>query len=134
MDKRRAKNAFTKYVLNPVVKPLAGRLLPGWALLETTGRKSGEPRRNPVGDGLRGDVFWIVSEDGRKAGYVKNLVANPRVRVRTHGRWRTGTARVLDEDDALTRQKRLKLNRLNAFMVRSVGVAPTTIRIDLDPG
>jgi hypothetical protein len=35
-----------------------------------------------VGNGLDGDVFWLVSEHGRQGGYVKNLIANPRVRVK----------------------------------------------------
>ncbi|TML78566.1 MAG: nitroreductase family deazaflavin-dependent oxidoreductase [Actinobacteria bacterium] len=49
------------------------------ALLETIGRKSGQPRRTPVGNGLRGDKFWIVTEHGHSTAYVKNIKANPRV-------------------------------------------------------
>jgi deazaflavin-dependent oxidoreductase (nitroreductase family) len=43
------------------------------ALIETTGRTSGQPRRVPVGNGLRGDEFWIVAEHGYAADYVKNI-------------------------------------------------------------
>jgi len=52
---------------------------PSRAILETTGRRSGVPRRTPVGNGLDGDTFWIVAEHGRRAAYVRNLPAEPRV-------------------------------------------------------
>ena len=56
--------------------------MPGVAILETTGRKSGQPRRTPVTRSLDGDTFWIVAEHGRKAGYVRNIQADPRVRIK----------------------------------------------------
>ena len=107
------------------------RLVRGWSIIETRGRKSGLPRQTPVGNGLDGDTFWIVAEHGRRAGYVRNLIADPRVRVFVGGRWRTGTAAVLPEDDPLERQR--SLPRLNARLVRVMGTALLTIRIDLDP-
>ena len=57
------------------------RLMPFQTLLETTGRKSGEPRRTPLGGSRIGDEFWFVSEFGDKSQYVKNIKANPAVRV-----------------------------------------------------
>ncbi|HEX2292769.1 MAG TPA: nitroreductase/quinone reductase family protein, partial [Gaiellaceae bacterium] len=105
-----------------MVKPLVtfairARLVRGWSLLETTGRKSGLPRRTPVGNGLVGDTFWIVAAHGRNAGYVRNIAAQPRVRVFVGGRWRAGTAHPLPDDDPLERQ-RLLPGRLNAAAVR----------------
>ena len=109
MTKRRLTTALTRYVVNPVVKPLVrARLLRGWAILETRGRKSGLARRTPVGDGLIGDTFWIVAEHGRKAGYVRNIEADPRVRVFVDGTWRTGTAQPLPGDDPIARQRQLR--------------------------
>jgi len=132
MDKHRIVKPFQKRVLNPVVQALVRRgLVRGWAILETTGRKSGEPRRNPVGNGLQGDTFWIVAEYGRRASYVKNIEASPRVRVCVRGRWRTGTAHLLPDDDPRARQRTLP--RLNAAMVRAVGDDLLTVRVDLDP-
>jgi len=130
MDKRRITNAAARYVANPIVERIAG-FVPWWALLETTGRRSGKPRRNPVGNGLEGDTFWIVADHGHDAEYVKNIKANPRVRVRVEGRWRTGTAHVMPDDDPVARQKQLR--PLNAAIVRVVGTNLLTIRIDLDP-
>ena len=124
--------ALARYGLNPFVRAAVRlRVVRGWAVLETIGRKSGEPRRTPVGNGLAGDTFWIVAEHGRKAGYVRNIQANPRVRVLVGGRWRKGTATLLPEDDPVERQRRLG-RRLNAAFVRLMGTDLLTIRIDLD--
>ena len=43
----------------------------------------------PVGNGLRDGVFWIVTEHAYHADYVRNILAEPRVRVRVGGRWTT---------------------------------------------
>jgi hypothetical protein len=47
--KRRVVHFLQKYLFNPPVKLLfaAGLVRPGYALLETVGRKSGKPRRTP---------------------------------------------------------------------------------------
>jgi hypothetical protein len=73
--KHRVVHLLQKYLLNPPVKLLfaMGVVLPGYALLETTGRKTGKPRRTPVGNALVGKQFWIVAEHGQKAGYVGNI-------------------------------------------------------------
>ncbi|MDX6690019.1 MAG: hypothetical protein QOG15_1476, partial [Solirubrobacteraceae bacterium] len=97
--KRRIVRALQVRILNPPIRALATRgLLPGVAVLETIGRKSGQPRRTPVSNGLeRGtNTFWIVAEMGRKAAYVRNMEANPSVRIRVRGRWRIGEATLLD--------------------------------------
>ena len=128
--KRRIATTFSGYLANPLVTPIAGRL-PGMpALLETIGRKSGKPRLTPVGNGLSGDTFWIVAEHGRHSDYVRNLTANPRVRVRVGGTWRSGTAHVMPGDDPLARQR--TLDPLNGAIVRLVGTDLLTVRIDLD--
>jgi deazaflavin-dependent oxidoreductase (nitroreductase family) len=130
MDKRQLSTALAKYVVNPVTSRLAG-YLPFWALLETTGRKSGEPRRTPVGNGLEGETFWLVAEHGRCANYIKNIMADPRVRVRVNRRWRSGVATLLPDDDPIARQT--KLRRGNAQFVRLMGTDLLSVRIDLEP-
>ena len=134
MNKRRVSTFFTAKILNPVVRAAAraGLPLPIVVILETRGRRSGQPRRIPVGRALEGDTLWIVAEHGRKAAYVRNIEANPRVRVRIGRRWRTGTARVLGDDDWRERQRRIP-NKLNSALVRAVGTEHVTVRIDLDP-
>jgi deazaflavin-dependent oxidoreductase (nitroreductase family) len=130
-------------LLNPVAKRLIARgwLPPAYALLETTGRRSGQPRQTPVGNGRVGDQFWIVAEHGMDAAYVKNIKADPRVRVhyREGGRqtWRAGTAVLLPDDDPLARQRWLASTgtgrAVNAAAVRAIGSSLLTVRIDLDP-
>lgn len=132
IDKRRLTTALAKYLFNPLVKAgVRATLLRGWAILETTGRRSGEHRRIPVGNGLDGDRFWIVAEHGRRAGYVLNIEANPRVRVNVAGRWHCGTAHLMPEDDPRERQRRIG-RRLNGAAVRAMGTDLLTVRIDLD--
>jgi deazaflavin-dependent oxidoreductase (nitroreductase family) len=130
VDKRQLVNALQKWVFNPPIKLLAG-YFPGTALLETTGRKSGQPRRTPISDGLDGSVFWIVAEQGHKAQYVKNIKSNPRVRIRVRRKWVEGTARPEPDDDARARQKNLP--RLNALLVRALGGELLTVKVELDP-
>jgi deazaflavin-dependent oxidoreductase (nitroreductase family) len=79
-----------------------------------------------------GDTVWIVSEHGSRAGYVHNIRANPRVRIKLRDGWRDGTARALDDDDPRARLRRMGL-RLNTLVVRLMGTELLTVRIDLDP-
>ena len=132
MDKRRASTFLSARVFNPLVLAAtrAGLPTPSVVILETTGRRSGEPRRVPVTRLLEGDTLWIVTEHGRKAAYVRNIEANPRVRVRVGRRWRTGTARVVDEDWRAL-QRRMP-NKVNSAMVRAMGTDHLTVRVDLD--
>ncbi|MFF9816548.1 nitroreductase/quinone reductase family protein [Streptomyces sp. NPDC014006] len=111
--------------LNPVL-----RRLPTQTVLETTGRVSGLPRQTPVGGRRIGGSFWLVSEFGLRSQYVRNIQADPRVRVRLRGRWYTGTARLLPDDDPVARLRRLP--RVNSVGVRVLGTDLLTVRVDLD--
>lgn len=121
-----------KWTFNRIFLQLVRR---GWAspyaVIETTGRRSGLPRQVPVANGLRGDTFWVVAEQGRHADWVRNLEANPSVRVCVKGRWRSGAATVLDGDDVLSRYGS-EIPRWNKPFVQVLGVDPVTVRIELD--
>ncbi|MZD07879.1 nitroreductase family deazaflavin-dependent oxidoreductase [Streptomyces sp. SID5785] len=123
--KHRLVTTFQRRVANPL-----NRRLPGQVLVETTGRTSGLPRQTPVGGRRIGDSFWFVSEFGPKAQYVRNIQAEPRVRVRLRGRWYEGTAHLLPDDDARARLR--SLPRMNSSAVRAFGIDLLTIRVDLD--
>jgi deazaflavin-dependent oxidoreductase (nitroreductase family) len=132
------RNAWQRHVGNRVVRRLLelGIAPRVYALLETTGRRTGRPRRTPVGNGLvaGSDTFWLISEHGVRAAYVRNIQTDPRVRVKIGRRWRAGTAQILREDDA---QERLRqTGRYNARAVRFWGNPDEllTVRIDLEPG
>ena len=134
MDKRRVSTFLSARLLNPLVRAAArrGLPLPGYVLLETTGRRSGQPRQVPVGKALEGDTLWVVAEHGLRAAYVRNIQANPRVRVRIGRKWRTGTAQVLSDDDWRERQRRIP-NKFNSAVVRAMGTEQVTVRVYLDP-
>jgi deazaflavin-dependent oxidoreductase (nitroreductase family) len=131
------RDAWQRHVGNRLVRQLLelGIAPPVYALLETTGRTTGQRRRTPVGNGLAAgsDTFWLISEHGIRAGYVRNIQADPRVRVKIGRRWGAGTAHILREDDALTRLR--QTGRYNARAVRFWGHPDelVTVRIDLDP-
>jgi deazaflavin-dependent oxidoreductase (nitroreductase family) len=133
--KRAAARFITNRIVNPIVRPLIARGL--WpqthALLETIGRRSGLPRRTPLGNGLRGDAFWIVTEHGYAADYVKNIQADPNVRVKVGaGTWRRGRAEILPDDDPIERLRWLG-RPVNDTLLRIVGTQQLTIRVHLDP-
>ena len=140
--KHRIVHTLQKYLLNPPIKfALArGLPLPGYALLETIGRKTGKPRRTPVGDGRIGNQFWLVAEHGMKAGYVRNIQCDPHVRLKVREglryHWHTGTAHLLLEDDPRERQRwvasQLPSSAGNAKAVRLFGTQLLSVRIDLD--
>jgi deazaflavin-dependent oxidoreductase (nitroreductase family) len=140
--KHQIVHVLQKYLLNPPIKGLfaMGIVPPGYALLETIGRKTGKARRTPVGNARVGDRLWIVAEHGMKAGYVRNIKENPRVRVKLRERfgvrWHTGTAHLLWDDDPRERQRWLAglvtSSIANSVAVRLFGTELLTVRIDLD--
>ncbi|OIK07194.1 nitroreductase/quinone reductase family protein [Streptomyces monashensis] len=123
--KHRMVTAFQRHIANPL-----NRRLPFQTLLETTGRTSGLPRRTPVGGRRVGDAFWLVSEFGHKSQYVRNIQADPRVRVRLAGRWHHGTAHLLPDDDPRARLRALPF--FNSTAVRAFGTDLLTVRVDLE--
>jgi deazaflavin-dependent oxidoreductase (nitroreductase family) len=122
--KRRVVHGVQRRLVNPI-----GRRLP-FTMLETIGRKSGQPRRTAVGGRVVDGQFWMVSEHGAHSHYVLNIKANPAVRLRIRGRWRTGTAHLLYDDDPKERLR--KLGGLNSLAVRAAGSELLTLRVDLD--
>lgn len=135
--RRRLVRAVEKYVANPPTKAALRLGLPmPLVLLETTGRQTGKPRRTPVMNGMVGTELWIVAEHGHRSGYVRNLIANPRVRVRSGRRWTTGTAEVLDADEPLARagwiaEQLGRSKKMELFATRMFCVDPVTVRVDL---
>lgn len=140
---RRAFTAVEKYAVNAPMRQLIDRgLAPdALALLETTGRRSGEVRRTPIGNGLIEDTFWVIAQRGLEADYVRNVAADPRVRVKTGGHWRTGRAVILPDDDVPARVRTILeahpdfARRIDAKLLdlgsALHGATPVTVRIDL---
>jgi deazaflavin-dependent oxidoreductase (nitroreductase family) len=115
-------------VVNPAIKPFAG-IAPWWVILETTGQRSGEPRRVPLARGPEvGSTTWVIAAHGEHATFARNLAANPAVRLKIRGRWRDGTAKLEPLDPEMKR-------RFNAYARAAtgpVGIDPMLVRIDFD--
>ena len=143
------ERAFINRWVNPVMITLITHGLgpSTYAVVETTGRRSGRKRLVPVASGLDGDTFWLISGRGEQAGFVHNIRANPSVRVIVRParvrdglrvRSRTGTAHLMPADDADARHRLLgrgrPLYRLDGIILRRLanGGDMLTIRIDLD--
>jgi len=135
--KRRVWRPLEKWLINRPVRALLrlGIAPSAFALLETTGRRSGRLRLTPVGNGLDGSVFWLVAID-RRCDYLKNLVADSHVRVKVRRRWYRGVATVVADDDAWVRRR--SVDRVNGLLGRIDGAAfragagePVTVRVDL---
>ncbi len=132
-QKRRRIRWFQRYLLNPPVKAVVwSGLAPGYVLVETTGKRSGKRRLNVVGMKTEGDTGWVVAEQGRHAGYVSNLEANPDVRVRIRGRWRDARAHIVDDDDPQARLDTFH-RRAHEATIRRFGTDLLTIQFELEP-
>jgi deazaflavin-dependent oxidoreductase (nitroreductase family) len=113
----------------PLFRSSAG-FVPGFGVVETTGRRTGLPRRTPVGGHRKDGSFWLVAGIGRGTFYVRNIEANPRVRVKHLGRWRSGTAHLCPDDDA--RKRMFRVNPVNGVFLWLAGGDGLTVRIDFD--
>lgn len=103
-------------------------LMPGFAVIETTGRRSGLPRQTPVGGRMKGSVYWLVAGNSRSQ-YIRNIEADPHVRVRVHGKWHSGTALICHDDNP--RRRLFRLNPVNSFFIWLAGKDLLTVRVDL---
>jgi deazaflavin-dependent oxidoreductase (nitroreductase family) len=128
---RRGTRLVQRFLLNPPIKAVTWLgLSPRHLVLETVGRTSGKTRRSVVGYTRQGDVLWVVAEQGRHAGYVRNLEAQPAVRVRVHRRWADAVAVIVDDDDPVARLATFGDDR-HAALVQKFGTSLLSIRLDL---
>jgi deazaflavin-dependent oxidoreductase (nitroreductase family) len=128
--RRRRIRRTQRWLLNPPMRTLTcAGLMRHHVVLETTGRITGRRRRTVVGVALEPDAVWIVAENGTRAGYVRNIGANPRVRVHLRGRWLTGLAEVVEGDDVTRRLGAFRPG--HAATVRRFADNPATLRVRL---
>ena len=87
-------------ILNAFQVPLFKLLPPhGYAVLTTTGRKTGKTRRNCVRAIRDGDKVYLVSLPGRYGGWFRNIQAQPQVKLRMRGGTFDGVAREITDRD-----------------------------------
>lgn len=114
---------------NPFVRsPAGGRILSasqlpwftirppfGFGVLTTTGRKTGKTRRKCVRAIRSGDRAYLVSIGGARAAWLKNIRADPNVRLRIRGGTFAGVARELQDPDEIEQAMTAYCETVNRF-------------------
>jgi deazaflavin-dependent oxidoreductase (nitroreductase family) len=96
-------------------------------IIETVGRRSGKRRRMPVGYLDDGGRIIVVVEDGSRADWVRNALADDgRLRVHLRGAWRLARLRILDADPERYLRR---MNRVHAAFVRLESSTPGVVEI-----
>ncbi|OBK73769.1 nitroreductase/quinone reductase family protein [Mycobacterium sp. 1274761.0] len=145
VDSRKAlrKFKFERQVGRTIVNPLVAALdrigirAASVVELETTGAKTGQPRRVPLTGRADDTGVWVISQHGKRAGWAHNIAANPKVRVRVNNQWRSGTAAFAPDDDVVARARsfggRSKLSQsATAIGMRALQSDPISVRITFD--
>jgi deazaflavin-dependent oxidoreductase (nitroreductase family) len=70
--------------------------VPQYLYLTTTGRRSGEPREIEIWFTERAGSYYVIAERGDRSHWVRNLLVEPRVRVRVGHRVFEARARLVD--------------------------------------
>ncbi|MBU3062859.1 nitroreductase family deazaflavin-dependent oxidoreductase [Nocardia sp. NEAU-G5] len=101
--------------------------------LETTGRKSGLPRRVPVTVRFDETGAWLICQHGKLSGWGSNIAADPNVRVRKGTQWLTGIAELRPDDDVVARARSFAplrmLAPLTAAGFAALQTTPVSVRI-----
>jgi deazaflavin-dependent oxidoreductase (nitroreductase family) len=109
--KARRKFKFERQVGRSIVNPLVAALdkvgirAASVVELETTGAKTGQPRRVPLTGRADDDGVWVISQHGKRAGWAHNISVDPKVRIRVNNEWREGTAAFVPDDDVVARAR-----------------------------
>ena len=144
-DSRKAlrKFKFERQVGRTIVNPLVGALdkigirASSTVELETTGAKTGQPRRVPLTGRADDGGVWVISQHGKRAGWAHNITANPKVRVRVDNEWRNGTAAFVPDDDVVAEPAASAVRARSASLrpllgMRALQSDPISVRITFD--
>jgi hypothetical protein len=137
--RHRLSRRAEKHLVGPPLRLLLrlGLAPRAFALLETTGRRTGRRRLTPVGNGLDGELFWLVAARGHQV-----VRGKPGRRPAVPHQGRPALAcrhrHVSRRRDALARRTRLDqangiIGRLDGLAFRATAARPVTIRVELDP-
>jgi deazaflavin-dependent oxidoreductase (nitroreductase family) len=75
---------FNRVITNPIARHVAGRL-PGFAIVDHVGRRSGRVYRTPVNLFRHGDRYVISLMYGADSQWVRNVIATGEADVETRG-------------------------------------------------
>ncbi len=112
--------------------PIYGRLV---LLLTTTGRKSGLPHVTPLQyEEVEGKIM-VGAARGQQADWVRNIVANPEVKVRIKSRRFAGRAETVTDPVQITDFLALRLRRhpkMIGLILRMAGLPAKATRTQLE--
>ena len=141
-DARKALRKFKferqvgRTIVNPLVTALdrIGVRASSTVELETTGAKTGLPRRVPLTGRADDTGVWVICQHGKRAGWAHNITADPKVRVRVDNVWRSGTAEFMPDDDVVARARsfggKSKVSQsATALGMRALQSDPISVRI-----
>ena len=136
LRKSKLERQIGRTIVNPLVTALGriGIRASSTVELETTGAKTGQPRRVPLTGRADDSGVWVISQHGKRAGWAHNITADPEVRVRVDNVWRSGTAAFVPDDDVVARARSFggngKLSRsATALGMRALQSDPISVRI-----
>ena len=112
--------------------PIYGRLV---LLLTTTGRKSGLPRVTPLQYEEIDGSTYIGSARGTKADWYRNIVANPKVKIRVKARQFEGTAEPVTDPGRIADFLEYRLSKhpwMIGFIMSREGVSKNPSREELE--
>ena len=96
-------------------------------IVETVGRRSGKRHRIPVGYLDDSGHIIVVVEDGLRAHWIRNALANDnRLNVHLRGAWHKARLRMLDADPSSYLSR---MNRVHAAFVRIESTSPAVVEI-----
>ncbi len=99
-------------------------------VVETVGQRSGKRHRVPVGYIEDEGRLIVVAEDGARARWVRNALAQDgRLRIHLRGKWRDARLRLIEGDAEGYLQR---MNKLHAALVRRHSTTPQPVEITLE--
>jgi deazaflavin-dependent oxidoreductase (nitroreductase family) len=87
----------------------------GFGVLTMTGRVTGKTRRKCVRAIRSGDKAYLVAIKGMRTAWLKNVLANPEVRLRLRGGWFSGVARELRDEAERRKAREAYVGTVNPF-------------------
>jgi deazaflavin-dependent oxidoreductase (nitroreductase family) len=111
-----------------------------YCYLTTTGRRTGRPHRIEIWYAADGDTLYLLSGGGRSSDWVRNLLAEPLVRVELDGEVRRGHSRLVEGGDEDERARSLVFDKyatrsaddLTGWRQRALPIAIDLDTADLD--
>lgn len=103
-------------------------------LLTTTGRKSGLPRTTALQYEEIGDDIYLGSSRGLEADWVKNILANPQVKIQVKKCQIVGNAEVVTDAERIADFLQVRLQRhprMVGMIMKSDGLPEKPSRADL---